>query len=96
LAFYKFKIYYRKENDNGKTDILNRRSDYLVKKKKEPAAIFKINKKGIINYNTNYIAEIVKYAAESEIEIIRNYYNNITAGHKKVIQIFEKLKRAGI
>jgi hypothetical protein len=96
LASYKFKIYYRKENNNGKTDALSRRSDYLIKEGKKPAVILKINKKEIISCNANYITEIVKYTAESEIEIIRNYHDDITAGHKKVIQIFEKLKKTGI
>jgi hypothetical protein len=96
LASYKFKIHYRKGNKNSKADALSRRSDYLVKKKKEPAAILKIDEEETIRYNTNYVAEIVKYAAESEIEIIRDYHDNTTVGHKKVIQILEKLKKADI
>ena len=96
LAFYKFKIYYRKESKNGKADALNQRSDYLVKEEKEPAVIFKIDNQGIISYNTNFIAEVMNYAVESVIKIIRDFYNNTTAGYKGVTQIFNRIKKAGI
>jgi hypothetical protein len=96
LASYKFKIYYRKENKNGKTDALNRRSDYLIKKGKEPAAIFKINNQETISCNINFIAEITKYIVESVTKIIRDFYNNTTAGYKEVTQIFNKIRRTSI
>jgi hypothetical protein len=96
LASYKFKIYYRKENKNGKTNALNQRSDYLVKKRKKPAVIFKIDNQRIINYNANFIAEITNYAVESTIKIIRDFHDNTTAGHKKATQIFNRIKKTGI
>jgi predicted ATPase len=96
LASYKFKIYYRKGSENGKTDALNRRSDYLIKKGREPAVILRINNQRIISYNTNFIAEVTNYAVESVTKIIRDFYNNTTAGHKGVTQIFNKIKRTSI
>jgi NifB/MoaA-like Fe-S oxidoreductase len=92
LASYKFKIYYRKENKNGKADALNRRLDYLVKKGKEPVIILRIDNQGIISCNTNFIAEITNYAVESVTEIIRDFYNDTTAEHKGVTQILNKIK----
>jgi hypothetical protein len=96
LASYKFKIYYRKGNENGKADALNRRSDNLVKKEREPAAILKIDDQGTISYNANFIAEVTNYAVESVTEIIRDFYDDTTAGHKGVTQILNRIKRAGI
>ena len=96
MASYRFKIYYRKENKNGKADALNRRSDYLVKKGKEPAVILRIDNQEIISCNTNFIAEVTKYAEGSVEEIIRNFYNNTTTGYRGVTQIFNKIKKAGI
>ena len=96
LASYKFKIYYRKGSENGKADALSRRSDYLVKEEKEPAAILRIDNQGIINYNTNFIAEVTNYAVESVTKVIRDFYNNTTAGHKGVTQILNKIRRTGI
>jgi hypothetical protein len=96
LASYRFKIYYRKGSENGKADALNRRLDYLVKEGKEPAAIFKIDNQGTISCNANFIAEVTNYAVESVTEVIRDFYNNTTAGHKGVTQILNKIRRAGI
>jgi hypothetical protein len=96
LASYKFKIYYRKGSKNGKADALSRRSDYLVKKGKEPAVILRIDDQETISCNINFIAEVTKYAEGSVEEIIRDFYNNTTAGHKGVTQIFNKIKKAGI
>jgi hypothetical protein len=96
LASYKFKIYYRKESKNGKTDALNRRSDYLIKKGKEPAAILRIDDQGTISCNTNFIAEVTNYAVELVIKIIRDFYNNTTAGHKGVTQTLNKIRRTSI
>jgi hypothetical protein len=86
LVSYKFKIYYRKESENDKTDALNRRLDYLIKKEREPAAILRIDNQRTISYNTNFIAEVTNYIVESVIKIIRDFYNNTTAGHKEVTQ----------
>ena len=96
MASYKFKIYYRKRSKNGKADTLNRRSDYLVKEEREPAVILRIDNQGIISYNTNFIAEVTNYAVESVTKIIRDFYNNTTAGHKGVTQTLNKIKKAGI
>jgi hypothetical protein len=96
LASYKFKIYYRKESKNGKADALNRRSDYLVKKEREPAAILKIDNQETISYNINFIAEVTNYAVESVIKVIRDFYNNTTAGHKEVTQILNRIRKTGI
>jgi hypothetical protein len=96
LASYRFKIYYRKGSENGKADALNRRSDYLVKKGKEPAAILRIDDQGIISCNTNFIAEVTKYAEGSVEETIRNFYDNTIAGHKGVTQILNKIRRTDI
>jgi hypothetical protein len=96
LASYKFKIYYRKENKNGKTNALNRRSDYLIKKEREPAVILRIDNQETISYNTNFIAEITNYAIELVIEIIRDFHNNTTAGHKGVTQTLNRIRRTGI
>jgi hypothetical protein len=57
LASYKFKIYYRKGSENGKTNILNQRSDYLIKKEREPAAILKINNQKTISCNVTALPE---------------------------------------
>jgi hypothetical protein len=96
LASYKFKIYYRKESKNGKTDALNQRSDYLVKKEKELIVILRIDNQETISYNINFIAEITNYIVESVIKIIRDFYNNTTAGHKGVTQILNKIRRTNI
>jgi hypothetical protein len=96
LASYRFKIYYRKKNKNGKADALNRRSDYPVKKEREPAAILRIDDQETISYNTNFIAEITNYIIKSITKIIRDFYDDTTAGHKKVTQIFNKIKKTGI
>jgi hypothetical protein len=96
LASYKFKIHYRKGSENGKADALSRRSNYLVKEGIEPAAILRIDNQETISCNTNFIAEITNYAVESVIEVIRNFYNNTTAGHKRVTQILNRIKKAGI
>jgi predicted ATPase len=96
LASYKFKIYYRKGSKNGKTDALNRRSDYLVKKRKEPAVILKIDNQKIISYNINFIAEVTNYAVESVTKIIRDFYNDTTAGHKEITQTLNKIRRTNI
>jgi hypothetical protein len=96
LASYKFKIYYRKRNKNGKTDALNRRSDYLVKEEREPAAILRIDNQGTINCNTNFIAEVTNYAVESVTKIIRDFYNNTTAGHKGVTQTLNRIRKTSI
>jgi hypothetical protein len=96
LASYKFKIHYRKESENGKADALNRRSDYLVKKGREPAAILRIDDQGTISCNTNFIAEVTNYAVESDTEVIRDFHNNTTAGHKGVTQTLNRIRRAGI
>jgi hypothetical protein len=96
LASYKFKIYYRKESENGKTDVLSRRSNYLIKKGREPAAILRIDNQGIISCNTNFIAEVTNYAVESVTKIIRDFYDNTTAGHKGVTQILNRMRRTGI
>jgi predicted ATPase len=96
LVSYKFKIYYRKGSENGKTDALNRRSDYLIKKGREPAVILRIDNQKIISCNTNFIAEVTNYAVKSVIKIIRDFYNNTTAGHKGVTQMLNKIKRTGI
>jgi hypothetical protein len=96
LVSYKFKIYYRKESENGKTDALNRRSDYLIKKKRELAVILRIDNQETISCNANFIAEVTNYAVESVTKIIRDFYNNTTAGHKGVTQILNKIKKTGI
>jgi hypothetical protein len=96
LASYRFKIYYKKKSKNDKTDALNRRSDYLVKKRKKPAAILKINNQEIISYNTNFIAEVTSYAVKSVTKIIKFFYNNTIAGYKGVTQIFDKIKKTSI
>jgi predicted ATPase len=96
LASYRFKIYYRKGNKNGKADALNRRSDYLVKEEKEPAVILRIDNQETISCNTNFIAEVTNYAVKSVTKIIRDFYNNTIAGHKEVTQTFNKIKKAGI
>jgi predicted ATPase len=96
LASYRFKIYYRKGSKNGKADALSRRSDYLVKEGKEPAAILRIDNQRIISCNTNFIAEVTNYAEGSVSEIIRDFHDDTTAGHKKVTQIFNKIRRTGI
>jgi predicted ATPase len=96
LASYKFKIYYRKGSENGKADALSQRSDYLVKKGREPAAILRIDNQKIISCNANLIAEVTNYAVESVIKIIRDFYNNTTAGHKGVTQTLNKIRKAGI
>ena len=96
MASYKFKIYYRKESKNGKADALNRRSDYLVKKKKEPAIILKIDNQETISCNINFITEVTNYAVESVTKIIRDFYNDTTAGHKGVTQILNKIRRTSI
>jgi predicted ATPase len=96
LVSYKFKIYYRKGSKNGKTDALNRRSDYLIKKERELAAILRIDNQEIISYNANFIAEVTNYAIKSVTKIIRDFYNNTTAGHKGVTQTLNKIKKTGI
>ena len=85
LVSYKFKIYYRKESKNGKTDALNRRADYLAEKKKKSRIIFKIDNKKIFSCNIEFIVEITQYAKKSETKTIRDYHNNNSAGYKKVI-----------
>ena len=96
LASYRFKIYYRKGSKNSKADALNRRSDYLIKEGKKPAAIFKIDDQEIISCNINFIAEVTNYIVESITKIIRDFYDDTTAGHKGVTQIFNKIKKTSI
>ena len=96
LASYRFKIHYRKGSENGKADALSRRSDYLVKEGKEPAAILRIDDQGTISCNANFIAEITSYAEGSVSETIRDFHDDTTAGHKGVTQTLNKMRRAGI
>jgi hypothetical protein len=96
LASYKFKIHYRKGSKNGKADALNRRSDYLVKEGKEPAAILRIDDQGIISCNTNFIAEVTNYAEGSVSETIRDFHDDTTAGHKEVTQTLNKIRKTDI
>jgi hemoglobin-like flavoprotein len=67
-----------------------------VKEGKEPAVILRIDNQEIISCNANFIAEVTNYIEGLVAEIIRDFYNNTTAGHKEVTQIFNKIRRTGI
>ena len=59
FLFYKFKIEYRLDKNNNRTDILNRRSDIINDHKDRSHSILWQNKDDLLNPNSNILVTTI-------------------------------------
>ena len=68
-SLYKFAIQYKKESDNSKTDVLNKRTDYMTNKSRVNQIILQKNSDDFIIYNRQNVVTLRIYNRDLEKEI---------------------------
>ena len=84
LLNFNFKIYYWKESENAKTDVLSRRSDYMKNKFQTTKLILLLQQNEQITYNTRIITAILLISNNKLEEVIQYRYFKDKQASKEV------------
>ena len=74
LLNFNFEIYYQKESENVKTDVLSWRSDYIKNKSQTQESVLALQKDERIMYNHRILAVMIIITNDELENIIQNEY----------------------